>query len=253
MKDLSIVIPSINPETWPRIFDQIKSSVGNYSFEVICAGPNLPIGLQEQIQEGTFKYIEDFGCPSRSFQRGAEDSQGKYIAFIPDDCTLDEGAFEETLDFVKDKPRNHGVILLYDEGSGRQSKDFNYWKSSTHEDQRLAGVQPHWLTAPCFMYDREYFIEIGGLDCSYEHVNMNTHGVAYYIQGTGGEMHYSPRRIFKSSWSPPTEATILFQAYLQNDKPRFTDFWSQADAIEKYNVKFNNWKNQEEKWSRRYG
>ena len=82
---------------------------------------------------------------------------------------------------------------------------------------------------------------------------MNGHGLAYYTQAKGGEIHLSPRRVFRCSWTPPTEATILFQAYIQNDRPRFTDFWSQADAIDNYKVDFDNWENQEEKWSRRYG
>jgi len=248
---VSIVLPSINPHTWPSILNQIETAVGDYDFELVCCGPS-PCG-ELGPDTKNFKYIEDFGCPSRSFQKGVKYSSGDYIAFIPDDCTLDEGAFEEALDFIKDKPRNHGMVLMYDEGKGRQSKDPNYWKSSTHEDQRLAGIQPHWITAPCFMYNREYFIEVGGLDCGYEHVNMNGHGLAYYTQAKGGEIHLSPRRIFRCSWTPPTEATILFQAYLQNDRPRFTDFWSQADAIDNYKVDFDNWENQEEKWSRRYG
>ena len=244
---LSVVIPSINPSFWEPLYNQLKGSALDYSYELICVGPN-----PSDFSAENFTYVEDFGCPSRSFQIGVEASSGDYIAFIPDDCVLVERGFKESLDLIKDKPFNHGVILMYDEGPGNQSKDPSYWVGRTHEDQRLNGVQHGWKIAPCFMYNKEYFVGAGGLDCSLEHVNLNGHGLAYFTQHKGGVMHYSPKRIFKSSWSPPTEATILFQAYLQNDKPKFAKFWSQTDAAEKYNITFDNWKDQPKEWPRRY-
>ena len=93
---VSIVLPSINPHTWPSILNQIQTAVGDYDFELVCCGPS-PCG-ELGPDTKNFKYIEDFGCPSRSFQKGVKYSSGDYIAFIPDDCTLDEGAFEEALD-----------------------------------------------------------------------------------------------------------------------------------------------------------
>ncbi len=251
---LSIIIPSINPDRWKNIFNQVKNSVGSYSFDVICSGPNLPFGLEEETRNGSFKYVEDYGCPSRSFQMAVENSKAEYISFIPDDCALDEGALNEALSFMEGKPKNHGMILMYDEGPGNQSKNRDYWTSGFHApDLDQNGINPNWLIAPCFMYNREYFVEVGGLDCSYEHVNMNGHGLAYFTQANGGQLHYSPRRIFKCSHEPKTYENVLLQAHLKNDRPKFIEFWSQQDAVQKYNVKFNNWKDQEEKWSRRYG
>jgi hypothetical protein len=255
MKTLSVIVPSINPDTWRNIFEQLKLSVGNYEFELITVGPS-PLAEQELdnhlANEDNFIYIQDFGSPSRSFQRGVESSSGKYIAFIPDDCVLDENGFKKCIDVLEEKPENHGIILMYDEGPGKMSEDPSYWIGRTHEGLRLSGVKDDWRIAPCFMYQTSYFVSMGGLDCSLEHVNMNGHSLAFVTQHNGGEIHYSPSRVFACSWEPPTEATILYQAYIKNDLPKFKSFWKNPNAAESYNISFDNWKDQPEKWPRRY-
>lgn len=249
--DLSIIIPSINPDKWISIYNQLTISVGKYTFELIVVGPNFPSGELQTFEN--FRYIREFSCPSRSFQLGALVSLGRYIAFIPDDIVLDEKGMEQCLDFLSDKPKNHGIALRYDEGGQGQSNNLDYWRSKYHGGHKdLEGIEENWKIAPCFLYNREYFVEIGGLDCSFEHVNVNGHGLAHTTQARGGEIHLSPSRVFSAGWTPPTDATILYQAYLQNDEPKFRTLWGRKDAADQYKVEFDNWKNQPAYWPRKY-
>lgn len=247
---LSVICPSINPEKWDNIYRGLQKSSFDNLFELVCVGPNPPPA--ELFVVHNFRYLRELSQPSRSFQLGVSVSEGKYIAFIPDDIILDEGGFDKCISLLDKKPSNHGVILRYSEGGNNQDQDPKYWIGKTHSDQQLLGIDEVWNIAPCFMYNREYFMSIGGLDCSMEHVNLNGHSIAYFTQANGGQMWPSPTRIFSAGWQPPTESTILYQAYLQNDAPKFTEFWNRADAAKEYKINFDNWRNQPAVWNRRY-
>ena len=225
MVELTLILPSINPDRWVDIQQQLKSSVGKYSYELIASGPrDNPASYSSDL--GRFKFIETLACPSVAFQRAAEFADGKFLALIPDDMALDEKGFEQALDLMQDKPSDHGMVLRYSEGGHNQDQNPEYWRGRYHEDQRLEGIKEEWLLAPAFLYNANHFKGLGGLDCSLEHVNLNGHSIAYVTQHRGGKMHLSPSRIFQAGWAPPTQATILYRAYLENDKPKFTEFWN---------------------------
>ncbi len=248
--ELSVICPSINPHRWPSIVEQLNSSIGKYPYEVTFVGPQLDVS--DKWPSNVFQ-LESFACPSVAFQRAAGSAKGRFLAFIPDDMSLDPLGFEKALDFMQDKPDNHGMVLRYSEGGGNQDLNPEYWRGRFHEDQRLPGIKEEWLLAPCFLYNTNHFKSLGGLDCSLEHVNLNGHSVAYKTQHNGGKMHLSPTRIFQAGWQPPTLGMVLYRAYLENDRPKFTEFWSQPNAADLYNVSFDNWKSQPQKWPRRYG
>lgn len=53
--DLSIAIPSIRTENWPKIYQSIKESIGDYKFELIFCSDNKNISLKED----NIHWIED--------------------------------------------------------------------------------------------------------------------------------------------------------------------------------------------------
>jgi len=248
---ISIITQSINPHRWINLYDQIAQSVGKYQFELITIGPNFPPQKLQEVYN--FRYIRDFGCPSRCFQIGVELSDGEYIVSIPDDAFIFEKSLEQCLDFMSDKPQNHGMTVMYNEGGGNQHLNSEYWRGKYHNDIKpLVGVREDWKIAPCFLYNKEYFVSLGGLNCDLHHVNLNGHSVAFVTQARGGEMHSSPCCVFKCGWEPPTENAVLYQVYLENDRPKFNKFWNNIDAAIKYNIKFDNWKKEPLFWPKRY-
>lgn len=245
---LSIIVPGIRNKNWEKIYKDIQDSLKTYSFEMIVVGPNLPCDFFSD--KLNFKFIRDFGNPSRCLQLGAIISSGDYLCWLPDDIILEAGALEGCLDFMSDKPEMDGMTLKYSEGksfTGSQDKDDSYWIGYTHPDQRFLNVDPSWRIAPVFLYNRNHFIKIGGLDCRFEHINFNTHDLAYRTQSLGGKVHLSPAKVFSADWTP--NDPIISAAHYQNDAPLFAHVYSQKEFSR--DVRLDNWKDAPAYWPRR--
>lgn len=251
--DISIILCSINPERWTGIYNQIKQSVNRHSFEVIAVGPNFPNKELEKVSN--FKFLRDFGSPSRCLQMAATIAEGIYISWISDDCLIESGAFSDCIDFLNTKTMKDGMTVLYSEGpnfTGYQYLQPEYWVARTHADQRLKGVKEGWKCAPHFIYNLKYFREIGGLDCRWEHANMNTHDLAFRIQNDGGTIYLSPRKVMALNWVPwdNNNKGPMQLAYEENDAPLFKQIYD-SDLERTIKIDYNNWQNSESVWKRR--
>ena len=253
--NLSVIIPTITPEKLLAIYDQLISSVGSpYTFELICSGPDIP--PEELRRKSNFKFFVDKGSPARCYQLATFFAEGEYIALIPDDCILMKNSFSECLQLVYQNTAKDGIILRYSEGVGYKGGDNDlipeYWTARYHGDQQLPGVLPEWKIAPSFMYNLSYFRELGGLDCRFEHVNMNTHDFAFRLQKTGGQMLMSPSKVMACDWNPDFSRSILFRAYIENDQPLFSQLYAQYDP-NRIKIDYSNWVQSPSVWPRRYG
>lgn len=250
---LSVIVPTIEPSRLIDIYEQLISAVGSpYTWELVCVGPKLP--PPELIDKTNFKFYIDKGCPARAFQIGACFCDGDYLAFIPDDSRVVKNAFTECIRLANMNSPKDGIILRYSEGvnfQGNSDENPAYWVGRTHSDQQRPGVLPEWNIAPLFMYNTAYYREIGGLDCRFEHVNMNTHDLAYRVQKMGGKMHPSPTKVAALNWDPNFSRSILFQAYVQNDEPLFRQLYNEYDP-NRLKIDLSNWVNAPAEWPRRY-
>lgn len=252
---VSLVIPSIRPSNWPTLVADMKLSCQKHEHEVIFVGPYLP--PVELMELSNVKYIKDLGCPSRCLQIGSLFAEGQYLAWCSDDCRIEADAFDESLElFDTQLSENDGMNMLYSEGanfSGNQHEDPSYWIARTHTDLRLEGVLDGWKIAPIFMYRLKLFRQMGGLDCSFEHVNQNTHDLAFAVQSRGGVIADSPRRVFRFDWQPqkPDYPPIL-AAFMLNDRPLFSQRYSIANAAASRYVDYDNWRKQPSVWKRRF-
>lgn len=250
--DLTIIIPGIRPTSWLKMFNDIKKSVGTYTFELICIGPKFPTaGEFDDIKN--FRFIRDFGTPSRCFQLAAQFALGKYICLLPDDGIIEPDGLKNCLDFMADKPSLDGMTLKYSEGvgyTGTQDKDDTYWIGRTHPDQHCAGVKAGWKIAPAFLYNRDTFLNLGGLDCRFEHINFNTHDLAYRIQSFGGKIHNSPGKVFSADHNP--SGSEVAAAHWENDLPLFTRIYADADISGRIFIDYNNWTKADAYWKRKY-
>ena len=80
MFDISVIIPGIRPENWARIYEELDSTFKKNKFEVIFIGPKIPSNYFDD--KLNFRYVRDFGHPSRCVQLGATLSAGEYICWI---------------------------------------------------------------------------------------------------------------------------------------------------------------------------
>ena len=253
--DISIIIPSINPKTWSKILYQIAYACIGKTYEVIAVGPFFPPIELEQYKN--FKYIRDFGSPARSFQLGSTVAIGKYITWVPDDALVEPSSYTQSIYLMDSKNRQDGMAILYSEGqnfNGYQHLDTSYWISQTHESLRLPQIDGSWKIAPIFLYNLDFFREIGGLDCRFEHINMNTHDLAYRVQKNGGIIYSSPSRVLKLDWHPWTEVnkSPIQVSFEENDFPLFKRMFSDSSLVNPLKIDYNNWRLSEPFWKRRY-
>jgi hypothetical protein len=145
-----------------------------------------------------------------------------------------------------------GMCLLYSEGqnfSGTQHLNPSYWVGYTHEDQRLPQVNPEWKISPLFLYRKELYEELGGLDCRFEHANLNTHDLSYRVQKMGGVIHLSPVKILGVSWIPGQ--AVITEAHFENDIPLFNELYSSSE-FPRIKIDYKNWKQSPSIWKRRF-
>jgi hypothetical protein len=226
-----------------------------HTFEIIFVGPyGLPIELQPI---HNVKYIKDFGCPSRCLQLGSYFAEGEYLAWCSDDCRIISDKFDEAIEyFDKNLSENDCMNMRYSEGAnftGTQHNQAEYWIARTHTDLRFDGVKENWKIAPIFMYKRQSFYKYGGIDCRFEHVNMNTHDLSFYIQEKGWKIIDSPSRVFQFDHQPhKSDYPPILISYIENDRPLFYNLYKNLDAAKNRNINFENWRNADSIWKRRF-
>jgi len=256
--DLSVVIPGIKPQNWLPLFNQIKESIGNYSFELICVGPYFP--PKELENEFNFKFIKDYGSPARSMQLGSSIANGVFICWFPEDIIIEKDSLFCCLNLIYGlNNKKHGLALRYSEGpnfTGNQHNWLEYWLAWTHESLRLKHIQQNWMLTMIFMYNLEYYREIGGIDCiNFEHVNMNCHDLAFRVQRDGGNIHLSPCKVFSADWDENTykdSHSAVQKAYDENDLPNFQKIYNSDIFDRQINIDYNNWENSPSIWNRRF-
>lgn len=254
---ITLIIPSINPETWVSSYEQMFKSCTKYPFEVIGIGPFLPPEALGSVSN--FKFIKDFGCPSRCLQIASLLAEGDYISWCPDDAKILEGAYDEAIKYFDENlTENDGMCSRYSEGENfadTQSQDEAYWIARTHPDLQLPGVKEGWRGAAVFIYRRDTWYKFGGLDCRFEHINLNAHDLAFAIQAKGGRIVLSPPKILAVNWNPnpmrPVYLPIL-TSYHQNDLPLLKHIYASPTAAEDRNIKLDNWRRQPALWPRRF-
>lgn len=258
MIDISIVFPAARPQNWLRIYDELTRACGKYKFEMICVGPFFP--PKELESQSNFRYIRDFGSPSRCFMMGSVIAQGKYLVFFSDDCQVEPDVLGECIDLLETKSYKDGMTVLYSEGTGftgNQHLTPDYWRAKHHGNMtNLSLVKDDWKIAPHFIYNLNYFRSLGGLNCMFEHINMNTHDFAFRVQRQGGIIHMSPRRVIKLDWAPwppPGQPKIPMQAaFEENDNPLFTKIYGEGTLEPPLVLDYDNWRKSPALWERRW-
>jgi hypothetical protein len=251
--DLTVVLPSIRKERLPAFWESLLWAVGpKYRCQLIIVSPyDLP---EQLLGIPNISILQDFGSPARCIQMGALLAEGKYITWSSDDGLYYENSLEKCIDLLEQESvlnSLHAVIVRYSEGVGRtgQEPPDNYWVGSTHPDMQLPTIDPNWNIAPVGMYHTDMFYDFGGLDCRFEHANMNSHDLAFRFQMAGGKFHKSPTVVMGCDQMPGWSGDHghIEDAYWKNDKGLFAEVWSKPREMQ---ISYDNWKNAESVWRR---
>lgn len=255
--NLAICLPGIRIENWEKLYDSAIESVRPYLFEMIIVGPNFP--SPNLLSKQNFKFIQDYGSPARCAQIATTQTNSEYIVWGSDDGLFTPNSLGECLNMFYNHnnynidPNKDEIIIKYSEGSMSSGGSKNeYYNARHHNDLKLPGVKEKFKIAPVGMLKLDYFRWLGGLDCRYEHLNMNAIDLSFRIQNNGGNLHLSPNVVMNCSWEPNTSGihAPVHYAHLENDLPLFREMWGKENNTVR--IDYDNWKNSPEKWPRRF-
>ena len=250
--DVSICLPAHRVNMWERLYNSAAKSVGPYSWEMVMVGPNDP--PKSLAEKRNFKFYKDFGHPTRCAQIATSLAEGELMMWASDDGFFTENSIKECVELHRENDEKDVIIIRYAEGPGHAGKmpPDDYWKPWTHPDQRLSGIPKEFWCAPVAMYNLQYFRELGGWDCRYEHLNMCTHDLAFRAQRNGSKVHMSPGLVLDCDWSWHWDDSKPIQdAYNLNDAPLYKEMYSQ-DQSDRIQIDYFNWNNADSVWARRF-
>ena len=107
------------------------------------------------------------------------------------------------------------------------------------------------------MINTNYYRQLGGLDCRYEHINMNVHDLGFRAQRNGSVVYYSPKIIMRCVWDPNRNAqnSPIIAAFVYNDRPLFQYDYCSPDVVNVRSIciDYDNWRGNHSVWPRRFG
>jgi len=249
---LSICMPAHRVGLWEKLYCSIQESVGpEFSWELILVGPNDPALFFEDKEN--FKFVKDYGCPSRCVQRATTIATGELMVHGSDDGIFLKNALNKCIKLHDAIGRKDVVALEYTEGVNHEGPQMvkNYWSAWHHPTLRV--VPRNYKIILIGMFKLDYFRETGGWDCRFEHLNMNSHDLAFRIQNDGGVIYQSPTLVCTHNWNPNQGDHVPVQeAYDKNDLALFQEIY-QSGISREIKIDYGNWKQIPEVWKRRFG
>jgi hypothetical protein len=251
--DISICLPAYRTQFWQKLYDTAGEACGPYNWELIMAGPNDP--PPELDKKRNFKFFKDYGSPARCAQIATVLAEGELMMHASDDGYFLKDSIKECIEMHDDLSFKDFVIARLTEGENHSGAwfDDSYWKAWTHPDLRLPGVPQDYYIALLSVHKLDYYRQIGGLDCRFEHINMNLHDLSFRAQRDGARMLYSPNQVINCDWSYLwSDHAPVQSAYEQNDKALFEQLYS-VPRPERIKIDYFNWTKSDTVWKRRFG
>jgi hypothetical protein len=251
--DLSIFIPAFRTPRWAELYESAKKACKRYSWEVVFIGPFEP--PEELKDKENVLFIKDYGTVTRCAQKGMLHIRSDLFFLTVDDCVFAEDSIDLALDEYHEKCTRKDVIcMLYGEGGNKM--DTSYWTAKKWHDFKLPGISQEWRLANQCIMDKNYFIELGGLDCvNFEYIDKPIHDFMFRLQKTGGKIFFAPEHSCIATWYPEKSGdhAPIHHAQLDHDTPIFNKIYSYEKLYSKrIKIEYDNWKDSPEVWERRF-
>lgn len=257
--DLSICLPAIHTEYWEELYQSLQEACSKHSFELVLIGPYAP--SEELGSKDNVKYVKSFASSVRATMEGSIQCEGRLMAVPADDGYFYPESFDQSIDLLDQMNPRDLIVLRYREGknykhprkSGKNSKRLNYWEVRSHPTLNKLGIPLHYKHACQPLLSLEYFREIGGFDCRFEHVAMAAHDLSYRAQRNGSNVHLSPIEVMNADWRPGTPEHIPIEiSHNEHDYPLFQAIHRDKGIGNRTVIDFDNWKDAPTVWPRRW-
>jgi hypothetical protein len=107
------------------------------------------------------------------------------------------------------------------------------------------------------MISKEYFFNIGGLDCRYEYLNLNLNDLGIRIQNDGGDIILSNGNVLTVDWVSDKdrldefgEQDATIRAFYENDLDIYKKEYSLPNP-NRTKLDYSNWMDADPIWKRR--
>jgi len=251
--DLSIFIPGFRTPLWPTVYKSAQRACKRYNWEMVFIGPWEP--PKELQDKDNVLFFKDAGTVTRCAQKGMLGIRSDLFFLTVDDCEFAEDSIDLAMDEYKVKCGYKDVIcMLY--GEGGNLMESTYWECATHGDLQRPGIDPTWKIANQCLMNKNYFMDIGGLDCvNFEYIDKPIHDFMFRLQKDGGKIYFSPTHACIATWSPGEEGdhAPVHHAMFDNDIPIFDEIYSKPEIYQnRLRLSYNNWMDSPEVWKRRF-
>jgi len=247
---LSIWLPAFRVHLWEEFYKSINDSIGEYSWELIIVGPNEPSDFFKD--KKNFKFLKDFGSPTRCAQIATMLAEGELMTWASDDGIFTKNSLKECIEMKNKLNKEDIVIMRYTEGRSRTGSELpiDYWRAWHHPPLRMRHVPKDYSISLLAMYNLEYFRELGGWDCRYEHLNFSVHDLAFRAQRNSSGLFFSPQTVLNCDWNPNEgDHKPVHEAY-NFDLKYFEECYNQEEFKVQIKIDYNNWTKSPIKWRR---
>ena len=253
MYDISLLIPAIRTPNWKTLYDSVFLACKKYKWQIIFVSPfDLPEELRDK---ENIKLIKSLGSVTRCVQIGVPKCDSDLFFLTVDDCTFAEDSLDAALDKFKEKCSfTDAMAMMY--GEGGNLMDPKYWSvSSIGNLCHLPGIDNTWKIANQCIMHKEYFIELGGLDCRFEYLDKPIHDFMFRLQRAGGKIEVAPKHCCIASWFETTSGdhAPIHHAQIDHDTPLFNAMYCDPNTYqERIKIDFKNYLEYDKIWKRRF-
>lgn len=254
--NLSLPLGGIRKENWQKFYDSAQKSIGEkYTWELVLCGPYSPEPYLESMHN--VKWIEDWGAPTRAYQRAIIDSEGEWLIWAADDGWFYERELEYWLDYVYN-PNNKitdKTVLSFEYREGGNTYPHESFHLNYH-----ASIRSHLHPNSYVIYNlplikTQFVKDLGGFDCRFESTAMPMSDFAARAQRSGADTRMIYKPIFEvTQYCGDTSDHIpIEKAFEELDAPLYERLYRTAEADPgRIYIDLNNWKDSPARWVKRF-
>ncbi len=253
---LSIILPSIRTHLLDSWYDSAAAACRDHTFQVIITSP---FEISNHLRKASnVVYLHSYSNPSVVTQEAILASEGELIFLTTDDGYFMDDCLSMAISAWQKHCSTKDIVnMRYREGQnyGGGPMPDAYWYPWSHPPLQLPGVKRSWFIAPQFMMSRNYFFDLGGIDCVFEYSNYGIHDMTFRAQAQGARIFQSPKEVLCANHFPDdtVDHKPIYDAQTFYDLPIFQKIYSDPDAaIKRGNIDYNNWKQYNKIWERRF-
>ena len=257
--DISIVIPAIRTNVWPILYKSIGNACKKYKWLLVLVSPfQLPKELKDK---DNILLIRDFGTVPRCVQIGIQKAKSELFFLTVDDCIFAKDSIDMAIDKFKNVcGHKDAIAMLYAEDGNVMDKE--YWTVKGPEGRpdisaplQLPGINRSWKIANQCLMRRDYFMQLGGLDCeNFAYLDKPIHDFMFRLQRDGGKIFFSPKHACIAAHFPEVSGDhrpIHFAC--AKDTPYFNMIYSIPSLYtNRIKLNYDNWEKTHPLWRDRF-